>query len=83
MFARKCVTACSYALQDGDTDANARFAGTLAVQRYARGLALAALGRIKEAEREQALFLIAKAKVPESRKHLIYNTYTDVLGQCH
>jgi len=52
------------------------------VQRYARGVALAALGRVEEAEAEKALFLAARAKVPESRKHLIYNTYADVLGQC-
>ena len=35
---------------------------------------------MEEAERELALFLAAKAKVPESRRHLIYNTYSDVLG---
>jgi hypothetical protein len=35
---------------------------------------------VEEAEQELALFLAAKAKVPESRRHLIYNTYADVLG---
>lgn len=58
----------------------ARFAGTLAVHRYARGLALAALGRVEEAEEEKKLFLAVREQVPESRKHLIYNTYHDVLG---
>ena len=52
------------------------------MQRYARGVALAALGRVEEAETERELFLAARAKVPESRKHLIYNTYADVLGRC-
>ena len=57
-----------------------RFSATLAVQRYARAVALAALGRVGEAEAEAEAFELAKARVPESRKHLIYNTYADVLG---
>ena len=61
------------------TDDN-RFSATLAVQRYARAVALAALGRVGEAQAEAEAFELAKASVPESRKHLIYNTYGDVLG---
>jgi hypothetical protein len=57
-----------------DDETGRRFAGTIAVQRYARGLALAALERVEEAEQEYELFLAAKARVPETRKHLIYNT---------
>ena len=57
-----------------------RFSATLAVQRYARAVGLAALGRVGEAEAEAEAFELAKASVPESRKHLIYNTYADVLG---
>jgi len=40
---------------------------TRAVWRYARGIALASLGRVAEARREQQLFLTAKAAVPPSR----------------
>ena len=50
----------------GDVHAAAR-----AVRRYARGVALAALGRVDEARAEQAAFLEAKAAVPESR--LLFN----------
>jgi tetratricopeptide (TPR) repeat protein len=42
-----------------------------AIWRYARGIALASLGRIEEAAREQEAFLQAKAEVPESR--LLFN----------
>ena len=42
-----------------------------AVWHYARGVALASLGRVDEAEREQQAFLVAKAEVPESR--LLFN----------
>lgn len=40
---------------------------TRAVWRYARGIALASLGRVDEALREQTLFLEAKAAVPPTR----------------
>ena len=40
---------------DDELGIGTRFAGTIAVQRYARGLALAALGRVEEAEKEYAL----------------------------
>jgi tetratricopeptide (TPR) repeat protein len=39
--------------------------------RYARGIALASLGRVEEAVREQEAFLQAKAEVPETR--LLFN----------
>jgi predicted Zn-dependent protease len=42
-----------------------------AVWRYARGIALATLGRVEEAVQEQEAFLQAKAAVPESR--LLFN----------
>jgi len=42
-----------------------------AVWRYARGIALASLGRVDEALQEQQAFLKAKAEVPESR--LLFN----------
>ena len=38
---------------------------------YAKGLALSALGRVPEAEAQHAVFLEAKAKVPDSR--LLHN----------
>jgi tetratricopeptide (TPR) repeat protein len=44
---------------------------TAASMRYAKGVAHAALGQVSDAERERALFLAAKAKVPESR--LLHN----------
>ncbi|MHC4940054.1 MAG: tetratricopeptide repeat protein [Planctomycetota bacterium] len=40
---------------------------TRAVHHYARGIACASLGRVEEAEKEQALFAAAKAAVPETR----------------
>ena len=52
---------------------------TRAVWRYARGVALASLGRVDEALREQELFLRAKAAVPESRL-LFQNSVAAVLG---
>jgi tetratricopeptide (TPR) repeat protein len=58
----------------------ARFAATLSVQRYARGIALASLERVEEAEAEAELFELARAHVPPTRKHMIYNTYGDVLA---
>jgi tetratricopeptide (TPR) repeat protein len=42
-----------------------------AIWRYARGIALASLGRIEEAIQEQEAFLQAKAAVPDSR--LLFN----------
>jgi len=42
-----------------------------AVWRYARGIALAVLGRVEEADRERSAFLAAKAAVPETR--LLFN----------
>jgi tetratricopeptide (TPR) repeat protein len=44
---------------------------TVASMHYAKGVAHAALGQVADAEREKALFLAAKAKVPESR--LLHN----------
>lgn len=40
---------------------------TRAVWRYARGVANASLGRVEEAEREQAAFIAARAAVPATR----------------
>ena len=42
-----------------------------AIWRYARGIALASLGRVEEALPEQEMFLQAKTKVPETR--LLFN----------
>jgi tetratricopeptide (TPR) repeat protein len=42
-----------------------------AVWRYARGLALASLGRVEEAEAERKAFIAARAEVPETR--LLFN----------
>ena len=44
---------------------------TTAMMRYAKSVAHSALGEIEEAEREKALFLEAKTKVPDSR--LLHN----------
>lgn len=49
-----------------------------ATTHYARALALAALGRIAEAEAEEQVFLAAKARVPETRL-LHNNTVVDLL----
>ena len=46
---------------------------------YARALALAATGRVSEAEQEQDLFLAAKSRVPEASV-LFQNTSRDILG---
>lgn len=43
----------------------------VAMIEYAKGLALSALGRVEEAERQRETFLAAKARVPESR--LLHN----------
>lgn len=45
----------------------AELMATRAVWRYARGVAFASLGRVEEAQREQELFLQAKAAVPPTR----------------
>ncbi len=50
-----------------------------AVWRYARGVALASLGRVAEALAEQAAFLEAKAQVPPTRL-LFNNTVSDILA---
>lgn len=47
------------------------YCNTVATIHYAKGVAHAALGEIEDAERERALFLEAKARVPESR--LLHN----------
>ncbi|MEQ9643304.1 MAG: tetratricopeptide repeat protein [Alphaproteobacteria bacterium] len=54
------------------------YCNTVASIHYAKGVAHAALGEVAEAEREQALFLAAKARVPESRL-LHNNTCVDLL----
>ena len=50
-----------------------------AIRRYARAVAYAALGRVEEAEAEQAAFLRAKAAVSEDCI-LFNNTCLDILG---
>ena len=50
-----------------------------AVRRYARGIALAVLGRVDEALAEQQAFLAARAEVPETRT-LFNNTVASILG---
>jgi tetratricopeptide (TPR) repeat protein len=52
---------------------------TVATIHYARGVAHAALDQVAEAERERALFLAARARVPESRL-LHNNTCRDLLA---
>jgi len=51
---------------------------TTAMQHYARGVALASLSRIEEAEAERELFRMAVTKVPESRT-LFNNICLDIL----
>ncbi len=48
---------------------------TRAVWLYSRGVALAALGRVDEAEREQAAFRAARAQVPATR--ILFNNPVD------
>ena len=50
-----------------------------AVWSYARALALASLGRVEEAEREERAFAEAKAAVPDSRL-LFNNPVSEILG---
>ncbi|MYX94224.1 hypothetical protein GT045_05235 [Streptomyces sp. SID486] len=52
---------------------------TTAMLHYARGVALAATGRIEAAEAERALFREAVARVPETRT-LFNNTCADILA---
>lgn len=52
---------------------------TRAVWHYARGIALASLGRVEEAAREQERFAAARAAVPPTRL-LFNNKVSDVLG---
>lgn len=52
---------------------------TTAVLHYARGVALAALGRVDEADGERAQFRRARENVPPSRT-LFNNTCVDILG---
>ena len=44
------------------------YCATSAMMRYAKSVAHSAMGNLEEAEKEKALFLEAKAKVPESRR---------------
>ena len=44
------------------------YAATSAMMRYAKSVAHSAMGNVEEAEKEKALFLEAKTKVPESRR---------------
>lgn len=50
-----------------------------AVWHYARGVALASLGRVEEAQAEQQAFLLAKAAVPETR-YLFNNPVSLILN---
>jgi len=52
---------------------------TTAMTRYARAVALAATGRVAEAEAERDAFIAARAAVPETRM-LFNNTCVDILG---
>ena len=54
-------------------------ASTNAILIYARGLAYAALGKVKEAEAEQALFLAAAASETMKPRQLHNNKVTDLL----
>jgi tetratricopeptide (TPR) repeat protein len=57
----------------------ALFCVTTAMRRYARGVALAATGRVQEAEAERAEFIRAVARVPETR-YVFNNKCTDILA---
>ena len=52
---------------------------TTAMTHYAKGVALSALGQVKEAEEERSLFRSAQQKVPASRT-LFNNTCVDILA---
>jgi tetratricopeptide (TPR) repeat protein len=55
------------------------YCSNVAMMHYAKAVAHSALGNVSEAEREKALFLAAKARVPESRR-IHNNTVVDLLG---
>jgi tetratricopeptide (TPR) repeat protein len=55
------------------------YATTTAMTHYARGVALAATGRVDEAERERERFVAAVAAVPDTR-YLFNNTCADILA---
>ena len=55
------------------------YCGTIAMMHYAKGVAHAALNEVEAAEEEKALFLAARAKVPESR-FLHNNSCQDLLA---
>ncbi len=60
----------------GDTEL---YASNVAMMHYAKAVAHSALGNVGEAEKEKALFLAAKLRVPESRR-VHNNTVVDLLG---
>ena len=55
------------------------YCSTVAMMHYAKTVAHSALGNVAEAEAEKALFMAAKARVPESRR-VHNNTVVDLLG---
>jgi hypothetical protein len=44
------------------------YCSNVAMMHYAKAVAHSALGNVAEAEAEKALFIVAKARVPESRR---------------
>ncbi len=56
----------------------ALYASTTAMMLYAKSVAHSAMGNVADAEREKAAFLVAKAKVPETRR-IHNNLVVDVL----
>jgi tetratricopeptide (TPR) repeat protein len=55
------------------------YCSNVAMMHYAKAVAHSALGQIREAEAEKALFTAAKGRVPESRR-VHNNTVVDLLG---
>jgi tetratricopeptide (TPR) repeat protein len=55
------------------------YCSNVAMMHYAKAVAHSALGNVREAEAEKALFLAAKGRVPESRR-VHNNTVVDLLG---
>jgi tetratricopeptide (TPR) repeat protein len=55
------------------------YCSNVAMMHYAKAVAHSALGNVAEAEAEKALFMEAKARVPESRR-VHNNTVVDLLG---
>jgi tetratricopeptide (TPR) repeat protein len=55
------------------------YCSNVAMMHYAKAVAHSALGNVAEAEAEKALFMVAKARVPESRR-VHNNTMVDLLG---